>query len=120
LFSSLQIGDTLQELAGGEKLAICHKIAEKFNKRQLAEVGRLIHDVVDFDESKIQKRTVILPGIDPNLDEAKQTYTGIEDMLSGIAEYIAQQVPSALVSTVNVVFFPQVCREGPHVCRCID
>ncbi|EGP91488.1 uncharacterized protein MYCGRDRAFT_34912 [Zymoseptoria tritici IPO323] len=108
LFSSLQIGTALQELAGGERLPICLKVAEKFDRRQLAQVGQLINDVVDFDESKIQKRTVILTGIDDNLDEAKRTYAGLEEMLSQVAVYIAQQVSSVLVSNVNVVFFPQI------------
>lgn len=108
VFSTLQIKDALAEIQGADRLTICNKFTEKFEGRILAEIGRAIADVVNFDESKAAKRTMVLTGLNPELDEARRTYAGIEDMLSEVACHIAQQVPSEFVSTVNVVFFPQI------------
>lgn len=108
VFSALQIKDALAEIQGASRLLICAKFAEQFESRLLAEVGRSIADVVNFDESKATKRTMVVTGLSPDLDEARRTYAGIEDMLSEVAIHIAQQVPSEFVSAVNVISFPQI------------
>lgn len=107
-FHALRITDTLSELQGARRLAIVSKISETFNKKLLAEVGTLINNVVDVEASQEQRRTVVLAGVDPDLDEAKRTYEGIEDLLSHVAEHVANQVPADLDSKVNVIFFPQI------------
>lgn len=108
VYSALQIKDALAELQGGERLSICAKFAEHFESRLLAEVGRSIADVVNFDESKVAKRTMVVTGLNADLDEARRTYAGIEDMLSEVADHIAKQVPNELVPAVNVISFPQI------------
>ena len=107
-YSALELTDLLGEIVGSEGLGIRQKIAERFDKLRLAEVGALVSDVVDFEQSKDAKRTVVLHGISDELDEAKRTYEAIEDMLSQVAAHIAQQVPADLSSKVNVIFFPQI------------
>ena len=107
-FYALRIVDSMEELIGSERLAIRIKIAEKFDKRQIAAVGKLICDVVDFEESKGQRRTIVQPGVDEELDEAKRTYEGIEDLLSKVADHVADQVPAELDAKCNVIFFPQI------------
>ena len=64
--------------------------------------------MVDFDASQEQRPTIVLAGVDPELDEAKRTYDGIEDLLSQVAEHVANQVPAELDAGVNVIFFPQI------------
>jgi len=107
-FHSLRITDTLSELQGARRLAIVSKIGQTFNKKLLAEVGTLINNVVDFEASQEQRRTIVLAGVDEELDRAKRTYEGIEDLLSHVAEHVANQVPADLDSKVNVIFFPQI------------
>ncbi|KAK1094356.1 hypothetical protein LTR48_000454 [Friedmanniomyces endolithicus] len=75
---------------------------------QLAAVGKLINDVVDMEASKDQGHTVVRPGVDDDLDEAKRTYDGIEHLLSRVATHVAETVPAELDSAVNVIFFPQI------------
>lgn len=108
VFYALRIVDTFAELKGAESLAIRLKIIEKFDRKQLAAVGKLINDVVDFESSKDQRRTVVQTGVDNELDEAKRVYDGIEDLLSQVVKHIAQQVPADLDSMINVIFFPQI------------
>ncbi|KAF2764623.1 hypothetical protein EJ03DRAFT_391948 [Teratosphaeria nubilosa] len=108
VYYALRITDVLAETAGAHRLALCNKILETFDKKQLSAVGKLINDVVDFEASKEECRTVVQAGVDPDLDEAKRTYQGIEDLLSQVAGHIADTVPAELNSMVNVIFFPQI------------
>ncbi|KAK4560402.1 hypothetical protein LTR86_005598 [Recurvomyces mirabilis] len=107
-YYTLNILETLVELQGGERLVIRAKIEDNFDRRQLASVGKLINDVVDIEASKLEGHTVVRPNIDEELDEAKRTYDGIEDLLSKVASHVAGHVPAVLDSKVNVIFFPQI------------
>jgi DNA mismatch repair protein MSH5 len=107
-FHALKITDILAELEGARRLAVVRKISEVFNKKLLAEVGTVINDVVDFESSQEQRRTIVRAGVNEELDEAKRAYDGIEDLLSQAAEHIANEVPATLDSKVNVIFFPQI------------
>lgn len=107
-FHALRITDILAELEGARRLAVVRKISEVFNKKLLAEVGTMINDIVDFEASQEQRRTIVRPGVSDELDEAKRAYDGIEDLLSQAAEHVANEVPANLDSKVNVIFFPQI------------
>ena len=108
VFQALRITDVLVETQGVDRMTIARRILEHFDKQQLGAVGKMINDVVDFDASLEQRRTVVLPGVDADLDEAKRTYDGIESMLSEVCEHVANQVPAELNANVNVIFFPQI------------
>lgn len=108
LFSVLRIADIFDQMPGDSGLALVAKINEKFDKHQYATIGQSIADIIDFDESKIQRRTMIRDGVSEELDEARRTYAGIEDMLSHVALHVARQVPTIFEQNVNVIFFPQI------------
>ncbi|KAF2173327.1 hypothetical protein M409DRAFT_62859 [Zasmidium cellare ATCC 36951] len=107
-YCALTITDDLATLNGGEALAICARISEKFDKPRLAAIGQAISDTIDFDESRLKRKTVVQQGIDAELDEIRRTYDGIDDLLSRAAEHIALRVPANLVDQLNVVYFPQI------------
>lgn len=107
-FSTLTITDHLAMLAGGEALAICTRINETFDKPQLAAIGQAVSDTIDFDESKLKRKTVVHQGLNQELDELRRTYDGIDDLLSHAAQHIAQRLPAELVNQINVVYFPQI------------
>lgn len=108
VFHALRIVDLMQEMQGGSGLNVRNKIIESFDRQRLALIGRLISEIVDFDNSNDQRRTVVMAGVDAELDEAKRTYDGIEDLLSQVAGHVAGVVPAELDSKVNVIFFPQI------------
>ncbi|KAF9972932.1 MutS protein msh5 [Actinomortierella ambigua] len=81
---------------------IIHKVQE------LNEVGSLINDVVDFDESVIEGRCIVKPNVDEELDRMRQTYQGLDSFLSEVAKDISKTIPSHFASTFNVVYFPQL------------
>lgn len=107
-FYALQVKDHMDELLGGDDLLIRRKIVEKYDNQQIAAVGKMVGDTVDFEASKEYRRTIVRPGVDNELDEAKQTYDGIESLLSKATEHVANQVPALLNAQINVIFFPQI------------
>ena len=108
VFHALKIRDSVPELSGHERLHICGKVLDRFESFHLAQVGRKITEVVDFDESRLQHRTVVCPRIDIELDQLKHDYNGLESMLSAIGREIAKGVPAKFSPTLNVIYFPQI------------
>ncbi|KAF2460904.1 muts domain V-domain-containing protein [Lineolata rhizophorae] len=108
LFHSLKIRDTMQEVLGGEDMSIRNKILGRFENAGLTELGRKISAVIDFEASDEQSRTVVMRGIDAELDNMKRTYDGLESLLAQVNEHIAQRVPANPPIETNVVYYPQV------------
>ncbi|TKA64558.1 hypothetical protein B0A49_08259, partial [Cryomyces minteri] len=108
VYHALKIRDIFQEVAGAERLAIWNKILDKFEGYRFAQIGKRITEVVDFEESTQQHRTVVKTGVDEELDNMKRTYDGIDNLLSEVARHIAEGVPSDLRSDLNVIYFPQI------------
>ncbi|CAD0096855.1 unnamed protein product [Aureobasidium vineae] len=81
---------------------------EHFHGVQLAEVGKSITEIIDFELSQDQGPNVVRQGVDHDLDELKRTYEGLESLLAQVAHHVAQSVPEALNANINVVFFPQI------------
>lgn len=53
-------------------------------------------------------RTVVNRGIDQELDNMKQTYDGLEDLLNQTSKIVAAAVPAEHNLDLNVIFFPQI------------
>ncbi|TIA61527.1 hypothetical protein D6C77_03421 [Aureobasidium pullulans] len=107
-FHALQIKDCFQEVIGGDRLALRSKVMNHFHSTQLAEVGKGITEIIDFELSADQGRNVVRNGVDHDLDELKRTYEGLESLLAQVAQHVAQFVPEGLNADINVVFFPQI------------
>jgi DNA mismatch repair protein MSH5 len=72
-------------------------------------VGELITQTVDFEESDMQHRTIAMQGVDPDLDNLKRTYDGLEDFLSQVATKLVSELPEWAAQYVqNCIFFPQL------------
>ncbi|KAG0262020.1 MutS protein msh5 [Actinomortierella ambigua] len=104
---SLKIYSLCHELFEVET-PIIHSIRNTFQVQELNEVGSLINDVVDFDESMIEGRCIVKPNVDEELDRMRQTYQGLDSFLSEVAKDISKTIPSHFASTINVVYFPQL------------
>lgn len=107
-FHALQIKDCFQEVIGGDRHALRSKVMNHFHSTQLAEVGKGITEIIDFELSADQGRNVVRNGVDHDLDELKRTYEGLESLLAQVAQHVAQFVPEGLNADINVVFFPQI------------
>ncbi|KAJ4354823.1 hypothetical protein N0V95_003508 [Ascochyta clinopodiicola] len=107
-FHALKIKDALRDVLGGDNLAIKAKVFEKFESHHLAQVGRKISETIDFEKSAEERRTVILPGIDEELDHMKRTLDGLENILNRVAGKLSEKMPPELRASLNVIYFPQI------------
>ncbi|CAG8489217.1 10316_t:CDS:10 [Ambispora gerdemannii] len=104
----LKIRNLVRELNSSENIQIFNKIRETFVVTELKDIGSVINDVIDFDESANENRVVVKLHIDEELDEMKRTYNGLDDFLSEVAREIATTIPSEFASSLNVIYFPQL------------
>ncbi|ORY09079.1 mismatch repair protein 5 [Clohesyomyces aquaticus] len=107
-FHALQIKDAIQEVVGAEHIGMRNKVLETFESYHLAQVGRQINEIVDFEKSAEESRTVILPGIDEELDQMKATFAGLDALLSQVAHKLSERIPAGLQESLNVIYFPQI------------
>ena len=49
------------------------------------EVVALVEQVIDFEESKLQGRCVVRQAVDAALDEKKQIYASLPELLTSVA-----------------------------------
>ncbi|KAL2059622.1 hypothetical protein ABVK25_000915 [Lepraria finkii] len=107
-FHTLQIKDALKEVIGAERLAIFIKVFEELDTHEIASVGRMISEIINFTGSAETHRTVVNPGVDDELDAMKRTYDGVEDLLNRTSQDIAATIPAIYSLDLNVIFFPQI------------
>jgi len=108
VYHALKITDAFQEILGAERLVIRKKIAEKFQGHHLANIGRSISQVVDFELSQESRRTVVKVGNDEELDNMKHVYDGLESLLAKVAEHVSSNLPAGVEVEINAIFFPQI------------
>ncbi|KAL1607764.1 hypothetical protein SLS60_002700 [Paraconiothyrium brasiliense] len=107
-FHVLKIKETFQGILGGDRLAVRTRLLEKLDGYHLAQVGRKISDTVDFDKSAEELRTVILEGVDEELDNMKRTFAGLDDLLGTVARSLSEKLPATFQGSLNVLYFPQI------------
>jgi len=116
-YHTIDIRDTLHEVLGGESLPLLAKAMDVLDTHSLQIVGRSINDIVDRESSIDQNRTVIKRGVNDQLDDLKNVYDGMDDLLSRTAIDIARHLPDQIAVKLNVIYFPQL---GYHITMPID
>lgn len=107
-FHTIEIADTLRQVLGADHLSLCVRAADVLDRHSLLRVGRTVEQVVDLDSSSEQYRTVVKRGVHEELDKVKDTYNGIDEILSEVTREIARKVPLALQKHVSLVFIPRM------------
>lgn len=75
----------------------------------LCQVGELIGQTIDFEQSLERGRTAVRHGIDANLDELKRSYDGMEHFLTTVIAKLRAELPEwARKYVQNCIFFPQL------------
>jgi DNA mismatch repair protein MSH5 len=76
---------------------------------RICQVGELITQTIDFEQSTERGRTAVKHGVDSDLDALKRRYDGMEHFLTGIAASVQSAVPEwARRYIKNCIFFPQL------------
>ncbi|KAG6377088.1 muts domain V-domain-containing protein [Boletus reticuloceps] len=107
-YHSAMIRDALAELHLGRHVDIVVRLIEVLDVTSFNEVGNMVNDIIDWEESAEAARVCVRPHIDEELDKRKHIYRGIDSVLSKVAEQISQTVPVDYAESLNVVYFPQL------------
>ncbi|KAI8907567.1 muts domain V-domain-containing protein [Powellomyces hirtus] len=107
-YHALKIRATIRDLGINNQVALLATVTETFAVNELKEVGTMINNMVDFDVSLSEARFVVKPHVDEELDEMKRTYHGLDDLLSEVAHEISGIIPREFVTSLNVIYFPQL------------
>ncbi|KAI2466390.1 muts domain V-domain-containing protein [Annulohypoxylon bovei var. microspora] len=106
---SLQLRDSLRTLPGSEKIEIIRKVIDVIQPLALCQVGELISQTIDFEQSMERGRTAVRHGVDGNLDELKRSYDGMEHFLTNVIAKLRGELPEwARRYVQNCIFFPQL------------
>jgi DNA mismatch repair protein MSH5 len=75
----------------------------------LHDILQTISQVVDFEGSAEQRRTVVLQGVDAELDGFKRTYDGMDSLLNQAHGLLLNDLPEwAMQYVTTCLFFPQL------------
>ncbi|KAI0052711.1 hypothetical protein FA95DRAFT_1664395 [Auriscalpium vulgare] len=107
-FSSAMLRDRLTELSMGNEVEIVRKLSAALDIASFKDVGALVNETVDWEESSIAGRISVRPHIDEELDNRKHVYNGIDAVLSRVAEEISATISPDYATSLNVVYFPQL------------
>ncbi|KAF7860638.1 hypothetical protein EAF04_008157 [Stromatinia cepivora] len=107
-FHSLKILEALRGLAG-DKTVIAGKLLNEARPNDFLGIGQIITETIDFERSAEQHRITVRQGVDPELDEMKRTYDGIESFLAEVQRKMTDDIPEwARQYVENCIYFPQL------------
>ncbi|KAH9980113.1 DNA mismatch repair protein MutS [Lactifluus volemus] len=107
-FHTAILRDKLGELSMGGDVDIVKKLITALDIAAFREVGGMVNETIDWEESTLLQRVCVRPHIDEELDNRKHVYSGIDAVLSRVAEGISPTVPQDYAASLNVVYFPQL------------
>lgn len=98
----------LQDVVAVQRLPIFVAMRTFFDTAELAAIGTMVEQTVDFEESILQHRTCVRPHIDEELDAQKRFYDGVSDLLSQVAQEITKRIPGTGRTELSVIYYPQI------------
>ncbi|KAM5533149.1 hypothetical protein V8D89_013197 [Ganoderma adspersum] len=107
-FHALLLRDALSELKGASGIEIVRKLLKALDVSSFCQLGNAVNEIIDWEESAIANRVCVRPRIDEELDNLKHIYNGIDSVLSKVAIQVSETIPPDYVSSLNVVYFPQL------------
>ncbi|ORY66344.1 muts domain V-domain-containing protein [Pseudomassariella vexata] len=106
---ALNIRSILGQMHGAERINAIGKVVEVLQPYAIHKIGEMISQTIDFEQSAERGRTAVKQGVDANLDEMKQNYDGMEQLLTEVNEKLQRDLPEWAQRYVqNCVFLPQL------------
>ncbi|KAG9315778.1 DNA mismatch repair protein mutS [Chiua virens] len=107
-YHSAMIRDGLAELHQSRQVDVVVRLMDVLDVASFKEVGHMVNETIDWEESAEVARMCVRPHVDEELDQRKHVYRGIDSILSNVAEQLSQTFPVDYAETLNVVYFPQL------------
>ncbi|KAL8291271.1 hypothetical protein RQP46_002249 [Phenoliferia psychrophenolica] len=108
MYGAIQIRDSVSVLAHRNHVEIVNRYLTIVEADVIGELGRMINDLIDWEDSNLQKRVVIKSGVYKDLDELRRQYHGLSSLLSKVATQISEEIPIDFAESLSVVYFPQL------------
>ncbi|GAA5983518.1 hypothetical protein JCM11641_005836 [Rhodosporidiobolus odoratus] len=110
LYGSIMIRDAALNLVHRKGVEVVHKLLDSFDPLAFKDIGSMINDIIDWEESALQKgRVCVCPGVDADLDDWRRQLNGLSSLLSKVADSISATLPASLgVAELSLVYFPQL------------
>ncbi|KAI0489521.1 muts domain V-domain-containing protein [Xylaria cf. heliscus] len=106
---SLRLRESVRALQDAEKVDIVRKIIQVIDLFQIRQIGELITETIDFEQSVERGRTAVKQGIDADLDERKRIYDGMEHLLGNVNAKLRSGIPEWARKYVQAcIFLPQL------------
>ncbi|CAD6977545.1 unnamed protein product, partial [Tilletia controversa] len=106
-YHALIIREAILDLSVEEPVEVVDKAKAMCDKKVLNFCSQNIAGIIDFDESASESRICIKTGYDEELDQWKQLYAGLPDLLNKIAQDIRPDVDPTF-KEITVCYFPQL------------
>lgn len=85
------------------------KLIHTLEPASLVVVGDMINKTIDFEQSKARHRSSVRTGIDPQLDELKRRYDGMDSFLTEVVNQLNRELPQwARKHVRSCIFLPQI------------
>ncbi|EXK89013.1 DNA mismatch repair protein MSH5 [Fusarium oxysporum f. sp. raphani 54005] len=106
---ALTLRDTIGLFNGGSDIVIFKKLIHTLEPVSLVVVGDMINKTIDFEQSKARHRSSVRTGIDPQLDELKRRYDGMDSFLTEVVNQLNRELPQwARKHVRSCIFLPQI------------
>ncbi|KAG5655045.1 hypothetical protein KAF25_000250 [Fusarium avenaceum] len=104
---------TLREMMAllndGAGVVLFERLVKSLEPASLVIVGEMINKTIDFEQSKARHRSSVKAGIDPQLDELKRRYDGMDSFLTEVVNHINRELPEWARKYVrSCIFLPQI------------
>ncbi|PSR81614.1 putative MSH5 protein [Coniella lustricola] len=105
----MELRQAVCRLQGWKSIHITSIVIDSISSNELRHVGEIIAATIDFVQSKEARRTCVLPNVDPELDELKRNYDGLEYLLNEVATSLIAEIPEwGRPHVKNCIFYPQI------------
>lgn len=98
-----------------DRIGILSQFARTVDLEQLFGLRKDIEGIIDLDLTSTTKAVIIMPGVDPRLDEMHRVYRNIENILTELAAISKQecagsiqQLTTELEQLIDSVYVPQL------------
>ncbi|CAO1628487.1 unnamed protein product [Parajaminaea phylloscopi] len=98
----------LKDLQDCRTLSIVQRIEATMPTNDVRVLAESIDGAIDWEQSKMEGRVCIRPGIDRQLDEWREMYAGLPSLLSSVADALRDRYTFEEAGKMNVVYFPQL------------
>ncbi|EYB22536.1 hypothetical protein FG05_11941 [Fusarium graminearum] len=106
---ALTLRELIASLNGGSDVVLFKQAIEDIQPPGLVAVKEMIDKTIDFEQSKACRRSSVKAGIDPQLDELKRQYDGMDSFLTEVINHVHRELPDwARKYVQSCIFLPQI------------